>query len=280
MTTLPPEPGGSSPAAAPIQQLHTARDVAEGFGADADRYDRARPSYPAELIDWILADESTGRDVLDVGAGTGIAARLFQARGCRVLGVEPDPRMADAARQRGLDVEVAKVEDWDPAGRRFDVAVAGQAWHWVEPTAGAATLARALRPGGRAAIFWNVYEAEEKMRAALGEAWARADTGAPFNPGAVPAGTMVAGYLRMCDKAADGMAQAGGFGEPETWQLARDRRYTRDEYLDLVPTMGGMNRVPADKLSRLLAGLGDAVDALGGSVTMNFTTVAVAASRA
>lgn len=273
MTTLPPEPRSG-----PFRASHTERQVAEGFGADADRYDRARPSYPAELVDWVL-EASPGRDVLDVGAGTGIVARLFQARGCRVLGVEPDPRMAEAARRRGLDVEVSKIEDWDPAGRAFDAVVAGQVWHWVEPVAGAVAVSRALRPGGRAVLFWNVYEPEDKMRAAFGSAWEQADTGAPFNPWTAAAGAMVDGYLRMCDKAADGMARAGGFGEPQKWRHAWARPYTRDEWLDVVPTMGGMNRIPGDKLARLLAGLGEAIEAVGGRFTMNYTTVAVAASR-
>lgn len=48
-----------------------------------------------------------GPDVVDVGCGTGVAARQFQAAGCRVLGVEPDLRMAELARQTGVDVEVA-----------------------------------------------------------------------------------------------------------------------------------------------------------------------------
>src|SRR5215475_10715725 len=119
MTTLPSEssePGGPATAAG---QSHLQRQVAEGFGADAGRYDRARPTYPADLVRRIVA-ASPGRDVVDAGCGTGISARLFQAAGCRVLGVDPDPRMAEQARQGGTEVEVAKFADWDPAGRVFD----------------------------------------------------------------------------------------------------------------------------------------------------------------
>jgi SAM-dependent methyltransferase len=282
MTTLP-----SGPASSPI---HKQRQAAEGFGADAERYDRARPSYPAELIDRII-ERSPGREILDIGAGTGIVSRLFQAKGCQVLGVEPDPRMADAARQRGLEVEVAKIEDWDPAGRQFDAAVAGQVWHWVEPVAGAAMATQAPRLpqangsppaeriGGRIALFWNVYQPEEKVRTAIGEVFRRVDTGLPFNPSAASAASMVEGYLRMCDNAADGMARAGGFGEPERWRFEWDRHYTRDEWLDMVPTMGGMSQVAADKLEQLLAGIGEAIDAAGGDFTVNYTTVAVTAVR-
>nr|WP_240197174.1 class I SAM-dependent methyltransferase [Nonomuraea lactucae] len=68
-----------------------------------------------------------GPPVLDVGCGTGIAARQFQAAGCRVLGVEPDSRMADFARPSGVEVDVATFEAWDLAGRTFDAVIAGQA---------------------------------------------------------------------------------------------------------------------------------------------------------
>ena len=95
MPTIPPEQ------ARPFE-THRQRQVAESFGSDAGRYDRARPSYPGALVDRIVA-ASPGRDVLDVGCGTGIAARLFQAAGCRVLGVDPDERMASVARQAGLE---------------------------------------------------------------------------------------------------------------------------------------------------------------------------------
>jgi hypothetical protein len=82
--------------------LHRHRQPAESSGADPGRYDRARPSYPAALVERIVA-ASPSPGVLDVGCG--IAARQFQAAGCRVLGVDPDPRMAGLARQSGLEVE-------------------------------------------------------------------------------------------------------------------------------------------------------------------------------
>ena len=60
--------------------------------------------------------------------------------------MDPDERMAELARRSGIDVEVAAIETWDPAGRHFDAVIAGQAWHWVDPVAGAAKAAQALRP--------------------------------------------------------------------------------------------------------------------------------------
>ncbi len=48
--------------------------MAESFGADAERYDRVRPHYPQAMVERIVV-ASPGRNILDVGIGTGIAAR-------------------------------------------------------------------------------------------------------------------------------------------------------------------------------------------------------------
>src|ERR1700677_1303514 len=124
------------PSRSAAAEPHRARQVAESFGADPERYDRTRPRYPQALVDRIIA-ASPGRDLLDVGIGTGISARPFRAAGCRVLGVEVDARMAAVARGDGFDVEVARFEEWDAKGQTFDTIIAGMTWHWVDPAAGA-----------------------------------------------------------------------------------------------------------------------------------------------
>jgi SAM-dependent methyltransferase len=272
MTTLPSEPGGIDPARA----LHLQRQVAEGFGADAGRYDRARPTYPADLLDRIIA-ASPGPDLIDVGCGTGISARLFQAAGCRVLGVDPDPRMAELARQGGTETEVATFEDWDPAGRTFDAVIAAQSWHWVDRVAGVAKAAAVLRPGGRLAVFWNAFGPPEDLREAFGEVFRRALPDSPF--GDYWARPAVDAYRVGCVKVADAIRQTGAFGEPEEWLSEWERPYTRDEWLDLVPTTGGFTRHPEVVQRQILDGLGAAVDAAGGSFTMSYTTIAATAAR-
>jgi SAM-dependent methyltransferase len=246
--------------------------VAESFGADAARYDRARPDYPAAMIDRIVA-ASPGPDVLDVGCGTGIAARQFQAAGCRVLGVEPDARMA--ARAEGLDVEVSAFESWDAAGRTFDAVVAAQAWHWVDPVAGAAKAAEALRPGGLLAVFWNVFQPPPEVADAFAAVYREFLPDLPVQMFTQPALDI---YTAMFVKAEEGVHAAGGFGEPERWRTDWARPYTRDEWLELVPTHGGFSRFPPDKQAALLAGLGTAIDDVGGVFTMDYATVAVTAS--
>ena len=63
------------------QEPHRARQMAESFGSDPERYDRARPRYPEAMVARV-AGASPGPEFLDVGCGTGIASRQFQPAGC------------------------------------------------------------------------------------------------------------------------------------------------------------------------------------------------------
>lgn len=261
MPTLPNSAGDS----------HRARDIAEGFGADVDRYDRTRPRYPAALADAVLAG-LPGRRVLDVGIGTGISALPFRDAGATVLGVDPDARMAEVARARGFEVEIARFEEWDAGDRRFDAVLAGQTWHWVDPVAGAAKARSVLGPGGRLAVFWNAGDPPAELAAAFAEVYRRVETGLPFTPMAAPQRD---GYAAMLDRAEAGLRQAGGFGAPERLRLDWEATLGRDDFLDQVQTSGGHNRIPPERLAELLAGLGAAIDAAGGAFTMSYATLAL-----
>jgi SAM-dependent methyltransferase len=260
----------------PAPEPHRDRRVAESFGGDAERYDRARPAYPDALVRRIIA-ASPGRSVLDVGCGTGIEARQFQAAGCLVLGVEPDARMAGFARGTGVDVEVATLEAWDPAGRQFDAVVAGTAWHWVDPVAGAAKAAQVLRPGGLIAPFHHVFQTPPGILDALATAYQQAAPDSAVDLSSLR--QALDAYQALFDKIADGIREAGRFDEPEQWEFGWERVYTRDEWLDQVPTQGYFNLLPPDKLAQVLDSVGAAIDAMGGSFTMPYTTVAVTAKR-
>jgi SAM-dependent methyltransferase len=254
---------------------HQNRHVAESFGVDAERYDRTRPRYPDAVVSRIVA-AGPGREVLDVGIGTGIAARQFRAAGCTVSGVEPDERMAQVARRDGTEVDVTTFEAWDPGGRRFDAVIAGQAWHWVDPVAGAAKAARVLRPGGRLAVFWNAAQPSPDAAEAFAAVYAQLMPDLPvYRKDSADRDA----YGVFCAAAADGMRQAGAFGEPERWQVDWDQPYTTREWLEVLPTQGIHTRLPAETLQELLDRFGAAVDSLGGGFTMHYATVVVTAAR-
>jgi SAM-dependent methyltransferase len=273
MSTLSPEDRPS-----PALEAYRLRQVAESFGGDTARYDRTRPAYPDALIMRIIA-ASPGRDILDVGCGTGIEARQFQAAGCTVLGVEADARMAEFARGTGVEAEVATFESWDPADRTFAAVVAGTAWHWVDPVAGAAKAAAVLRPGGLLAPFHHVFESPPEVTRAAGEAYRRVVPDSPLSFGGQPGRPALELYQGLFDKIASGIRASGEFSEPEQWQFDWKRTYSREEWLDQLPTLGALTRLPPDKLTQVLDAAGAAIDAIGGSFTMPYTTVAVTAVR-
>ena len=145
----------------------------------------------------------------------------------------------------------------------------------MDPVAGAAKAVPALRLGGQLAVFWNAFQPPPLLGEAFAEVYRQVLPGLPN----VWAGPILDAYLRMCAKAADGFRQAGAFGGPEQRRFGWDRSYTRREWLDQVPTFGGHTQLPPAKLGDLLAGIGAANDAVGGSFTIRYTTVAVTAAR-
>ncbi|MFF5234262.1 class I SAM-dependent methyltransferase [Dactylosporangium sp. NPDC000521] len=284
MATLPspppPPPGPQLPPPAPQPPSGTnpeqRRAIAESFGVDAGRYDRTRPAYPEALIARIAAT-APGPDTLDVGCGTGIASRQLQAAGRTVLGVEPDPRMAAFARTTGVDVEVSTFESWNPAGRSFDAVVAATAWHWVDTPAGTAKAAEVLRPGGLLAAFWHTWELPPTVAATFADIYHRVLPDAPFT--IQPSVQGVALYRPMFTQAADGIRATGAFTEPEEWTFPWEHAYTTATWLDQLPTTGALTRVPEDRLTEILDRVGTAIDHLGGTFTLPYTTVAVTALR-
>ena len=173
---------------------------------------------------------------------------------------------------------MATFEDWEPGGRTFDAVTAGQAWHWIDPVAGAAKAARVLRPGGLLIAFWNAFQLPPEVAQAFATALPAVVPDAPFDPTALTRPTLTA-YGAVLAATADGIDRAGDFEKPERWRFDWEAVHSRDALLDQLPTIGLLTRLPEPQLARILRDVGAAVDALGGSFTMLYATVAVAATR-
>jgi SAM-dependent methyltransferase len=255
-------------------RLHQDRSRAESFGSVAELYDRARPSYPPALLDAVTAGGA--RQVLDVGCGTGIAAALLIARGCDVTGVEVDPRMAEIARRKGLHVEVGAFEDWEDRGRRFDLVTSGQAWHWINPGAGAAKAADVLRPGARIAAFWNFGDPPPQVRRRLAPIYDRL---APelTNSSVVLDGTRAKERLAA---AAAGIEASGRFAATEVRRFPWTLAYGSSDWADHVATHSDHQGLGRERRDELLVAVRRAIDDAGGRFAMAYETVLVTAVRA
>jgi SAM-dependent methyltransferase len=249
--------------------LHNERARAESFGSDAERYERARPRYPSALLDALVTPET--HDVLDVGCGTGKASRGFMERGCTVLGVEVDERMASVARSFGVEVEVGHFETWSPAGRTFDLVASGQAWHWVDPELGPARAAAALRPHGRIALFWN-------FRRSFGGAGDRAIADCYQRLAPSLAASPLSGSFERLEGSgehATALERSELFDDVKVSHLSWKQHYTGDEWLDLVGTHSDHRLLDPQALAALLDALTTTIDSLGGVLDVEYETVCV-----
>ena len=137
-------------------------DPKQRFSNRVGDYVRYRPGYPTAILELLRRDcgLTPVSTVADIGSGTGFLAQLFLANGNLVYGVEPNAAMREAGerllREYPRFQSVAgSAESTTLAGASMDFVVAGQSFHWFEPTAARAEFQRILKPGGWVVAIWN-----------------------------------------------------------------------------------------------------------------------------
>jgi SAM-dependent methyltransferase len=194
--------------------------AAAGFSKAADVYERARPSYPLEAVDWMVAQTGLGpgKTVVDVGAGTGKLTRLLGASGARVVAVEPIAEMRaliDGA-DEVLDGTAEKLPLADGAA---DVITVAQAFHWFDLDKALPELHRVIVPGGSLVLFWNMRDLENPLQRGV------EDLLKPLRGYVVG---QQEGYWR------GPLAASGLFGQPVTGNFSYEQRFTTQDLCDRV----------------------------------------------
>ena len=200
-------------------------DATEKFSGKAEGYEKYRPSYPKELLDYLYQDVGFQENsvIADIGAGTGIFSRLLLERGSRVYCVEPNDDMRRVARQKlqgfpSCTFVDATAEHTLLDDRSVDFFTAAQAFHWFDQTAFAAECRRILRAGGKVVLVWNNREKDS---------------------------TIIKETYRICQEICpDSQGFSGGKETPEKYQSFfregryEERAFPNDQRMDLEGFLG------------------------------------------
>lgn len=246
--------------------------AADGFGAGADAYERGRPSYADDLVAFLVDRLAIGPGsvVVDLAAGTGKLTRLLAPTGATITAVEPVAAMRAKLAEACPDVTCldGTAEAIPLPDASADAVTVAQAFHWFDPAAALAEIARVLVPGGSLGIAFNERDVREPWVAELSrlirwderERWrvpytVEVDWGAALGehgPQFDPAERCDTTYAQPMD--------------PETLV----QRVLSTSYLAVLPA--GEQAVLADRVRALVAPLGDRFE-------LPYVSVAYAARR-
>lgn len=125
------------------------------FSSIAATYARHRPTYPAELFDWIAGMAPARNAVWDCGAGSGQATLALAERFDRVVGTDASAeQLSQASAHPRITWRVAATEEsgLDPAS--MDAVTIAQALHWFDLPRFWVEVRRVLRPAG-VIVAWS-----------------------------------------------------------------------------------------------------------------------------
>jgi SAM-dependent methyltransferase len=242
-----------------MDELRLARS--RSFSRVADAYERARPGYPEDAVEWLVGAEPCR--VVDVGAGTGKLTRQLAALGHEATAVEPSAEMLAQLRAAMPDLRavVASAEAIPLPDRSADAVVAAQAFHWFEPVASLREIARILRPRGRLGLIWNMRDDRVAWVAQLSELLGADGLGAGWPDAAI--------------------TTSGRFGPLERETFAFEQTVDRETLQDLVASRSFTATREPDERTRLLEQVGALHDehAVGGELVLPYVTLAFRARR-
>jgi ubiquinone/menaquinone biosynthesis C-methylase UbiE len=136
------------------------------FSELSEDYSKYRPTHPASAIDAILSGLSPPTELVaaDVGTGTGIGARLLADRGVRVWAIEPNAEMRMAATSHERVESLAGTAEQLPLQTAsVDLVTSFQAFHWFDFDKSLQEFRRILKPGGRLALAWSLWEQSDAL---------------------------------------------------------------------------------------------------------------------
>lgn len=134
----------------------------ESFNQAAELYDEVRPSYPTELIDWVIKKSGINHSdtLLEIAPGTGQCTKKFAEKDFTIHAVELGDNLARLLMKnmegKNVTVDVSPFETWEsPKDKKYKLIYCATAWHWIDPEVKYKKTADLLTDDGRLAIIWN-----------------------------------------------------------------------------------------------------------------------------
>jgi SAM-dependent methyltransferase len=211
--------------------------AAIGFASAADVYERARPSYPQDAIDWLVAQTGLGpgRTVVDLGAGTGKLTRLLLPTGARVVAVEPIAEMR--AHISGAEALEGTAEAIPLPDGSADVVTVAQALHWFDQDRALPEIHRVLREDGSLVIVWNMRDLGDPVQRGVEDLLGPIRNDVPGQ---------ILGAWR------EPLARSALFGPATVREFAYEQQFTTDDLCDRVASTSFVAALPAVDREELL----------------------------
>jgi ubiquinone/menaquinone biosynthesis C-methylase UbiE len=138
------------------------KDNTKRFSDRVDIYQKYRPSYPNEVVNYIfdkfgLCESSI---IADVGSGTGMFTELLLGKCSKVYAVEPNNEMRYAADSRLLTYTSynsvnGTSENTTLASKSIDGITVAQAFHWFNINTTRQEFTRILKDNKYVFLIWN-----------------------------------------------------------------------------------------------------------------------------
>jgi SAM-dependent methyltransferase len=216
------------------------RAAAGGFAHNAEAYERARPSYPAEAVAHVVGHGGLGpgRRVLDLAAGTGKLTRLLVASGAEVVVVEPVAAMRAqlSAAVPGAEVLDGTAEAIPLPDASVDAVTVAQGFHWFDPPAALAEVARVLRPGGHLFLVWNMRDRSHDWVRSFGELLVDGDLERPYDE-----------YYAVDYAAVVADAGGGAFTPVERWATSWEQPTDEELLVERAASVSVVGNLPDDR---------------------------------
>jgi SAM-dependent methyltransferase len=219
---------------------------------------RCGHATPKEIVEHIIAFAALpahGR-IFELGCGTGQMTLPFAQRGYIMVAIDQGERLAALTAQHCRPYPQVRVvpcafEAWQDVAGSYDLFLAAQAIHWIEPHYGMRRATELLKPGGTIAL---VGTADRSQGSAFWQAtepiyntYNPVDSAANLQP-RWPGET----YRQA-------LRASGQFRDLQEVRTSWSRRYSGEEYLKLLWTFSDHRAMPEPRRSRFFEDRGVSV---------------------